>query len=72
MQYEIKSGRTLYMTNASSLIQAVQNFKVSVGDLPIDHVHCVGNVTVLDNVINNFEKEKESYFDYWTFNDVKH
>ena len=72
MQYEIKSGRTLYMTNASSSIQAVQNFKVSVGDLPIDHVHCVGNVSVLNNVINNFEKEKESYFDYWTFNNGKY
>ena len=60
------------MTNASSPIQAVQNFKISVGDLPIDSVHCVGYVTVLDNVINNFEKEKESYFDYWTFNDSKH
>ena len=72
MQYEIKSGRTLYMTNASSSIQAVQNFKVSVGNLPVDSVHCVGYVSVLDNVINNFEKEKESYFDYWTFNNGKH
>tara|TARA_B100000809_G_scaffold53328_1_gene48756 strand:+ start:355 stop:573 length:219 start_codon:yes stop_codon:yes gene_type:complete len=72
MQYEIKSGRTLYMTNASSSIQAVQNFKVSVGNLPVDSVHCVGNVSVLDNVINNFEKGKQSYFDYWTFNNGKH
>jgi|TARA_B110001454_G_C12622536_1_gene393452 hypothetical protein len=72
MQYEIKSGRTLYMTNASSSIQAVQNFKVSVGNLPVDSVHYIGNISVLDNVINNFEKEKESYFDYWTFNNGKH
>jgi hypothetical protein len=72
MQYEIKSGRTLYMTSASSSVGAVKNFKLSIGDLPVDSVHCVGNVSVLNNVINNFEKGKESYFDYWTFNNGKH
>ena len=60
------------MTSAISSAAAVQNFKLSIGDLPIDVVHCVGNVTVLNNVINNFEKDKESYFDYWTFNNGKH
>lgn len=60
------------MTRASSPIQAVQNFKSSVGDFPVETVTCVGYVTVLDNVINNFEKEKESYFDYWTFDNDKH
>ena len=54
MQYEIKSGRTLYMTNANSPAEAVQNFKSSVGNLPVEFVHCVGGVSVLDNVINNF------------------
>lgn len=60
------------MTNASSSIQAVQNFKVSVGNLPVDSVNLIGNVSVLDNVINNFEKRKQSYFDYWTFDNGKH
>ena len=72
MQYEIKSGRTLYMTNANSPAEAVQNFKSSVGNLPVEFVHCVGGVSVLDNVINNFEREKESYFDIITFKDGKH
>ena len=72
MQYEIKSGRTLYMTNANSPAEAVQNFKSSVGNLPGEFVHCVGGVSVLDNVINNFEREKESYFDIITFKDGKH
>ena len=72
MQYEIKSGRTLYMTHADSPIEAVKNFKSSIGDLPIDFVHCVGNTSVLDNIISNFEREKESYFDYWTFDNGKH
>ena len=72
MQYEIKSGRTLYMTHASSPAEAVQNFKLSVGDLPVQAVHCVGNGSVLDNVISNFEREKESYFDVITFNHDEH
>jgi len=72
MQFEIKSGKTLYMTYASSSVEAVESFKLSVGDFHIDSIHCVGNVSVLDNVINNFEKEKESYFDYWTFPNGKH
>lgn len=71
MQYEIKSGKTLYMTYARSYVEAVENFKLSVGDLYIDSVHCVGNVSVLDNVISSFESGKQSYFDYWTFNDGK-
>jgi hypothetical protein len=72
MQYEIKSGKTLYMTYASSPVEAVESFKLSVGDFYIDSVHCVGTVSVLDNVINNFEKGKQSYFDYWTFDNGKH
>ena len=67
MQYEIKSGKTLYMTHASSPAEAVQNFKSSIGNLPVDFVNCVGNGSVLDNVISNFEREKESYFDIITF-----
>ena len=72
MQYEIKSGKTLYMTHASSPAEAVQNFKSSIGNLPVDFVNCVGNGSVLDNVISNFEREKESYFDVITFNHDKH
>ena len=72
MQYEIRSGRTLYMTHASSPVEAVKNFKSSVGDLPVQFVHCVGNGSVLDNVISNFEREKESYFDVITFNHDEH
>ena len=66
-QYEIKSGRTLYMTTANSPTEAVYKFKQSCGDLSVSSITCVGTVSVLDNVINNFEKKKESYFDYWTF-----
>ena len=66
-QYEIKSGRTLYMTNANSPVDAVYKFKQSCGDLTVSSITCIGSVSVLDNVISNFEREKESYFDYWTF-----
>jgi len=60
------------MTHASSPQEAIQNFKSSIGELPVDNIHCVGNGSVLDNVINNFEREKESYFDIITFKDGKH
>lgn len=70
-QYEIKSGNTLYMTNASSSIEAIYKFKQSCGDMAVDVLNCIGNISVLDNVSNKFnseleiEKGRESYFDYW-------
>ena len=60
------------MTYANSSAEAVESFKLSVGDLHIDSVHCVGAISVLDNVMSNFEKGKQSYFDYWTFNNGKY
>ena len=72
-QYEIKSGRTLFMCSANSIQEAAQKFKQSCGDLPIEGANCVGSASVLDIVAQKYhfnkekelEKGRESFFDYW-------
>ncbi len=66
-QYEVKSGKTVFFVNAEDRLDAVRRFRQSCGIMSIDSVTYVNDGKILDSVISNFEKEKESYFDVITF-----